>query len=155
MFTALLSFLGGSAFRMIWGEMSAFLTKRQELKHEITRIELEGKLAAEQHERNLAAIKLQADLGIKTIEVQAEAAANLEAAKAFREAQATLWKPSGVIWVDAWNASVRPAFATLVLYLWFMSLYRNGWVPTPWDLDLMAGVAGFFFADRTLGKRGK
>ena len=30
MFTALFSFLGGSAFRMIWGEVTAFVSKRQD-----------------------------------------------------------------------------------------------------------------------------
>ena len=37
MISALVSFLGGSVFRMLWGEISAWLTKAQDHKHEIER----------------------------------------------------------------------------------------------------------------------
>lgn len=155
MFSAILSFLGGSAFRMLLGELSAFFTKRQDHLHQVQLLELEARTAGEAHARNLEAIRVQAELGVRTIEVQADADERVEAARAFREAQATLWRPSGIVWVDAWNASVRPAFATVVLGLWCLSLHRAGWVPTQWDLDMMGGVAGFFFADRALTKKGK
>ena len=43
MFSALFSFLGGSVFRMIWGEVSSFIEKRQEHAQEIERMRLQGK----------------------------------------------------------------------------------------------------------------
>jgi hypothetical protein len=155
MISAMITFLGGSAFRMIWGELSAWLTARQEHKHELARIQLQSELDAAQHARNLEAIRVQAELGVQTIRVQGEADLAREDAAAFRDAVAASNRPSGIAWVDAWNASVRPAFATVVLVLWLLILHRQGYAPSPWDLDMMAAVAGFFFADRTLGKRGK
>ena len=125
-FSAILSFLGGSAFRMIWGEVSSFINKRQDQAHEVELLEVQAKLDAAQHERNLAAIRQQAELGIKTIGVQAEA-----------------------------DTMVEEARATVCLALWMLILYRADFRPTEWDLSMMAMVAGFFFADRSLSKRGK
>jgi hypothetical protein len=155
MITALLSFLGGNVFRMLWGEVSAMLSARQDHRFEIERMRVQADLEAAQHARNLEAIRVQADLGVQTIRVQGEADLAREDAAAFRDAVAASNRPSGIAWVDAWNASVRPAFATVVLVLWLLILHRQGYSPSPWDLDMMAAVAGFFFADRTLGKRGK
>lgn len=155
MISALFSFLGGSVFRMIWGEVSAWLTARQEHKHELARMQMQAQLEADQHARNLAALRLQAELGVQTIRVQGEADLAREDAGAFRDAVANSMKPTGIGWVDAWNAAVRPAFASVVLILWLLILHRQGYTPSPWDLDMMAAVAGFFFADRSLGKRGK
>lgn len=153
--SALLSFLGGSAFRMVWGEVSSFLSKRQEHKLELERMRLQGELDAKQHERNQAAIRTQHELGVQTIRVQADADALRADADAFSAAVARAAQPSGIKWVDAWNASVRPSFATVVLGLWIASLAQADWALTAWSLDLMGSVAGFFFADRTLGKRGR
>lgn len=153
--SAILSFLGGSAFRLIWGEISAHLTARREHAFELDRMKLAEDHAEKQHARNLAAIKLQADLGVKTIEVQADADERREEAAAWRAAVAAAFKPTGIRWVDAWNSSIRPAYATIALALWLLSLHARGWIPTPWDLELMSAIAGFFFADRSLGKRGK
>ena len=44
MISALLSFFGGTAFRMIWGELSAWLNKRQDHQHEIERLRLQADL---------------------------------------------------------------------------------------------------------------
>jgi hypothetical protein len=151
--SAILSFLGGSAFRAIWGATAGWLEKRQEHKQELQRMQLQGTLDAAQHDRNLASLRLQAELGVKTIEVQSDADQARIGAEAFREAVKLAAAPTGIAWVDAWNASVRPAFATVVLFLWFASLYARDWKLTPWDLELSASIAGFYFADRTLGKR--
>lgn len=155
MISALISFLGGSFARMAWGELSSWITAYQDHRHEIARIELQARIDADQHARNLDALRLQAELGVQTIRVQGEADLAQEDAAAFREAIGTASNPTGIKWVDAWNASVRPAFATVVLILWVLILHRQGYSPSPWDLDLMGAVAGFFFADRMLGKRGK
>src|SRR5262245_45021766 len=109
--SAILSFLGGGAFRAIWGEFSKWMSARQEHKYEIQRMQVQGGLDAAQHERNLAAIRLQAELGVKTIEVQSDADQARLAAEAFREAVKQSYVPTGVKWVDAWNGCVRPAFA--------------------------------------------
>jgi hypothetical protein len=153
--SAILSFLGGSAFRAIWASTQQWLEKRQDHKHEIQRMQLQGSLDAAQHARNLDSLRLQAELGVKTIEVQSDADQARIGAEAFREAVKLAQTPTGIKWVDAWNACVRPAFATVVLILWLASLKVRGWALTPWDLELSASIAGFYFADRSLGKRGK
>lgn len=152
---ALLSFLGGSAFRMIWGEVSSYFTKRQDHKYEIQRMELENKFASDQHARNLEAQRLQVELGHKTIAIQAEADVGRTEAEAFRAAMESAFKPTGVAWLDAINGLVRPAYGYTALVLWLLSVHQAGWTLTAWSLDLMAVIVGFFFADRSLRKRGK
>lgn len=155
MISAILSFLGGSVFRMIWGEISAHLTARREHRAEIERMRLQGDLDAAQHARNQEAIRTQAMLGVKTIEVQRDADVAREEAAAWHSAVANMLKPTGVRWVDAWNASIRPAYATVALGLWLAALWAGNWALTEWDKALMSAIAGFFFADRSLGKRGR
>jgi hypothetical protein len=157
--SAILSFLGGSAFRAIWGEVSHWFTARQELKAEVTRMKLQGELDAAQHARNQDAIRLQAELGVKTIHVQADAAMAESDAAAWRENMARAATPTGIRWVDAWNGCIRPAFGTLALgFVIFLC-----WVAGP-DVtrlqalgvaEVMFSVIGFYFADRTLKKAGK
>src|ERR1041385_2975573 len=108
MFTALFSFLGGSVFRAIWGEFSTWMTARQEHHYELERLRIQGDLDAAAHTRNMEATKLQADLGIKTIQVQGEADLGRLDAEGFYRAIEAAQKPTGINWVDAWNGSIRP-----------------------------------------------
>lgn len=155
MLSALFSFLGGSVFRMLWGEISAWIKARQDHAHEIELARLQMDLAAKQHALNIEAWKVQAEMGVKVIAAQADADTAREEAHAWREAIARAAAPSGIAIVDAWNASVRPAFATVVLALWVLALQEQGWRPGEWDLQMMGAVAGFFFADRSLRRVGK
>jgi hypothetical protein len=153
--SAILTFLGGSAFRAIFGEVSAWLTKKQDAKIELERMKLQNQLDDAASVRNLNAIRLQAELGVKTIEVQSDADQAKVDAEAFKEAMERANMPTGIKWVDAWNATVRPSFATVALFLWTLSLSRRDWTLNDWDLSLIGAIAGYFFADRMLGKRGK
>lgn len=154
MISALLSFLGGSVFRMIWGEVSAWITARQEHAHELERLRFQEQIDAAQHERNLEAIKTQADMGIKVIEVQSQAAVGQLEAGAWLEAVKATASQSGIKWVDAWNAVIRPAVATWAVgmisghYLGWWLLDDNGW-------SLAGAALGIYLADRALFKRGK
>ena len=56
MLSALLSFFGGTAFRMLWGEVSAYLNKKQDHAFEIERMRLQEQFDAAQHARNLEAL---------------------------------------------------------------------------------------------------
>ena len=155
MFTALLSFLGGSAFRMIWGEVSAWYNRKQDHQFEIERLQLQAQLDQAQHGRTLESLRLQAELGVKTIAAQAEADVATTEAQAFNTLMASAFKPSGWAVVDIWNGIIRPAAATLALGLWLAKLTAQGWRMDEWDITLAGTVLGFFFADRSLGKRGK
>lgn len=155
MFSALFSFLGGSAFRMVWGELSSYFTKRQEHKQEMERLRLQAELDDKRHARDQERIKLQADLQVREVQVVGDIAIQRTEAEAFVEAMKNAMRPIGIWWVDAWNGTIRPAMATVALSMWVLALYRAGFVPTGWDLELIGGILGFYIADRSLGKRGK
>lgn len=155
MFTALLSFLGGSVFRMLWGEIAGWVTAHQNHRQEIERLKWQAEADAAQHARNLEAIKVQADLGVQTIRVQAEADTERIEAKAWGAAVATLHQPSGITVVDAWNGIIRPLAASIAILLWVLALNEQGWKMGEWDKELVGVVLGFFFASRELMKRGK
>lgn len=155
MFSALFSFLGGSVFRMIWGEASSFLNKREDHKQEIAMMQVQAQLDATRHEQMMESLKLQAELGLKTVEVQAQAALEKGDADAFVSAMNKAFTPTGIAWVDAWNGIIRPAAATIVLFLWVAKLASQGFVMKDYDQELSGVVLGFFFANRALGQSGK
>lgn len=155
MFSALFSFLGGTAFRMIWGELSSWITARQEHAHEVERMRLQADLDAATHGRNLESIRVQAELGIQTIRVQGDADSNRQEMEGWSGAVREALKPTGIWFVDVWNGVIRPLAATIALILWVGALNRQGWTMTPWDQELVGVVLGFFFASRELSKRGK
>lgn len=154
MITALISFFGGSVFRMIWGEVSTWLTKRQDHSQEMDRMKLQAEFDAAAHLRNLETIKTQAEAGVKIIQQQAVANVQGVEADAWFEAVKSTTRTIGIAWVDAWNTVIRPFVATWSVVmitghyqLWWV-LDENGWSLT--------GVAlGIYLADRALFKRGK
>jgi hypothetical protein len=152
---ALISFLGGSAFRMIWGELSAYFTRKQEQAQEIERMRLQGDLDAAAHARNLESIRVQAELGIKTIQVQAEADLARLDVGAWAQAVADVGKSTGIKFLDIWNGSVRPLLATIAIGVVLFEIIRNGFVLSEWDRELVGAILGIYVADRSLGKRGK
>ena len=155
MLSALLSFLGGSAFRMIWGEVSAFLSRRQEHAQEIERMRLQEEMAAAQHARNLDAIRLQADLGVKVIEVARDAELAMVEASAWERAVDQVGRLTGIKVIDLWNQSIRPLLATLAILVVVGEVIAAGFVLTDWTRDLVAAILGLYVADRSLSKRGK
>lgn len=154
MITSILSFFGGSIFRMIWGEISSYLTAKQEHSFEIQRLELQGKLDAAQADRAMESIKVQASLGVQTIRVQGEADTGRLDVLGFNTAVELTGKSSGNWFIDAWNGSVRPALATTSIMLISCDAFKvivmseNAWA-------LSGAALGIYVADRTLFKRGK
>ena len=155
MITALLSFLGGNVFRMIFGEVISYLNKKQDHAQEIDRLKLQNDLDAAQHERNLKAITVQAELGVKTIQVQAEAAISETEAQGWLEAVKSTATKTGILWVDAWNAVIRPAVATWSVAM--MTLAEIGAVAqlSEQTWAICGAALGIYLADRSLFKRGK
>lgn len=154
MIMSLLSFFGGSVFRMIWGEVSAWLTKRQDHSQELERMRLQAELDAAQHARTLESIRVQADMGVKTIRVQADAAVGEIEAQGWLEAVKGTTKTVGIAWVDAWNAVIRPGVATWSVLM--MTLGEFGAVVLSDNTLAVASAAlGIYLADRNLMKRGK
>ena len=155
MFSALFSFLGGSAFRMLWGEIAAWVSSKQEHSHEIERMRLQAELDAAQHARNLEAQRVQAELGIKEIAVRSEADLALKDLDVWGKAIDNAGKATGFMLVDVWNGIIRPLVATIAVILWVLALNSQGWKMTEWDKEIVGVVFGFFFASRELAKRGK
>lgn len=155
MFTTLLSFLGGSVFRMIWGEVSAWLTARQQHAQELDRMRLQAELEAAQHARNMESIRLQADLQVQTIRVQADAAVSSAEASAWGEAAANVTKLTGIWLVDLWNGIIRPLTASICLCLWVLHVANHGWVLDEQGWAILGAALGLYLADRALTKRGK
>jgi len=155
MFTALFSFLGGNVFRMIFGEVVSFFNKQQEHAQEIERMKLQAEAEAAQHGRNMEAIKTQAELGVKTIQVQAEAAVGAIEAQGWLEAVKATAIKTGILWVDGWNAVIRPAAATWAMVM--MTLVEFGAIAHMTDdtAAICGAALGIYLADRSLMKRGK
>ena len=155
MFSALFSFLGGSVFRMVWGEVSTWVTAKQDHAHEIEKMKLQGDIDAKIHEQNMESLRVQSELGIKEVQVRSVAElANLDA-DGFYSAIKAAEAPSGIQWVDGWNKSIRPLCATICIGLWVLGVWHNNLLIAAFDMELICTVLGFYFADRTVGKRGK
>ena len=155
MLEALFSFLGGSVFRMIWGEVSAWYNKKQDHAHELERLRLQNELDDRAHQRTQDALRLQNELGIQMVAAKAEADAATAEAAAFAKVMDSAFKPTGWAVVDIWNGVIRPSAATIALALWVLKLNHQNWKMDEWDVTLAGTVLGFFFADRSLGKRNK
>lgn len=155
MMSAIISFFGGSVFRMIWGEVSTWLTARQDHTQEIERLRLQGELDGAEHARNMESIRVQAELGVQTIRVQGEADLSRIDASVFGQAVELTGKQTGFALVDIWNGIIRPALATECMLLWSLHLYRHNWTLDEQGWALVGAALGIFVADRTLLKRGK
>jgi hypothetical protein len=155
MIDALFSFLGGTAFRMIWGEVSAYLTARQEHKQELDRLRLQGDLDAAAHARQMESVKAQHDMGVETIRIQSEADLSKIDADIFGQAVALTGKLTGFPLADIWNGVIRPALATLCMALVALHFYRHNWTLDDQGWGLVGASLGVFVADRALFKRGK
>lgn len=155
MLTTLFSFLGGAAFRMIWGELSAFFKARQDQAFEIERMKLQADIDDRVHINNLEAIKVQAEMGVKVVEVQGQMAVAEKEADAWFAAVRGTGAKSGIKLVDAWNGIIRPLLATECMVLWSLHLYRNNWAMDERDWLLVGAALGVFVADRSLFRRGK
>jgi hypothetical protein len=155
MLSTILSFFGGSVFRMLWGEISSFISSRQNHRHELEMMKLQGELQAEQHARNLAAIELQRKLGVEVIRVQGDADVSRAEADAWAKAVEGTTKQTGIWLVDLWNGLVRPVLASICIGLVVLHFWRAGWVLDEQGWSLVGAVLGIYVADRTLFKRGK
>ena len=155
MFSALFSFLGGSVFRMIWGEVSAAWTKYQDHKHELEMLEMQDQLDKSKHDQEMERLRVSSELHVKEVEVMADAEVEKLDAEAFIAAQKTATQPTGNKFIDAWNGAIRPACATTALLVWWFCLYTQGFVLTEWDKELVGVILGFYFAHRVFTSRGK
>jgi len=155
MISGLLSFLGGSAFLLIWGEVSAYLTKRQEHAQELERMRLQDELEKGRHDRDMARIKLQSELGVKEVQVAGDLALQRTEVEAWLQAVRDVGKQTGIKIIDIWNGVIRPLLATLAIAVVVAEVWKHGFELSDWDRELVGAILGIYVADRTLAKRGK
>ena len=150
------SFLGGTAFRMLWGEVSSYLNKRQEHRYELDRMRLQDTFDVGRHQRLMESMRFQAEQQVKVIEVAARGEVDKIEAAAWAAAVGATTRKVGIKAIDALNAAIRPFGAVWALYMLTANEYN--WLAQPLS-DQTAQVCfaflGLFVADRALGKRGK
>jgi hypothetical protein len=155
MFSALLSFLGGSVFRMLFGEISSWMNKKQDHLHEMDRMRLQGELDTSQFLRNQDALRLQAELGVKLVHVQAEAVVDQIEANGWLAAVKGTTQTIGIWFIDAWNGVIRPFVATWAVIMVTLHFAQTGWVLDDNGWSICGAALGIYLADRSLFKRGK
>jgi hypothetical protein len=155
MITSLIAFLGGSVFRMIWGEFSSFLTKKQDNAHELSLMTLQSTLDTASHARNLESMKAQAELGIQIIREQASATGSVIETTAWLEAVKGTTQSIGIKFIDAWNGIIRPLVATWAIILISIYYYQMNFILDENGWGICGAALGIYLADRTLFKRGK
>uniref|UniRef100_A0A6M3KG79 Holin n=1 Tax=viral metagenome TaxID=1070528 RepID=A0A6M3KG79_9ZZZZ len=155
----LISFLGGSAFRLIFGGVMDWMNKRQDHEQEMELQRLQSDLEERRHTRNLESIRLQAELKVTEVKVMGDIAEQKAAADAFVEAVKATNAKTGVRWVDAWNGIIRPAGATVSLAIWMISMLAAFVAAgltldaihsalTEFDKTLISAFLGVFVGDR-------
>lgn len=155
MFGALFSFLGGSVFRMIWGEVASFVQKKQDHAHELDMQRLQAELEDKRHQRDCERIRLQSELGVKEIQIAGDVAMQKSEVEAWLQAVRDVGKQTGIKFIDIWNGVIRPLLATLAILVVVAQIVQNGFVLSDWDKELVAAILGIYVADRSLMKRGK
>jgi hypothetical protein len=155
MFSALLSFLGGSVFRMLFGEISSWMNKKQDHAHEMDRMRLQGDLDNSQFLRNQDALRLQAELGVKLVQVKAEAVVDQIEADGWLAAVKGTTQTIGIWFIDAWNGVIRPFVATWAVIMVTLHFAQTGWVLDDNGWSICGAALGIYLADRSLFKRGK
>jgi hypothetical protein len=150
----LISFLSGSAFRLLFGSVMSWVEKRQDHQHELESLQLQAGLDAARHSRDLDRIRLQSELNVREIEVKGDTAEQAVMSEAFLAAVKGTTKKSGVRWADAWNAIIRPSGATIALVAWVIAMAATGFVLAEFDKALISAFLGVFVGDR-IATRGK
>ena len=147
--SALLSFLGSAAARWLLGEVLAIWRQREDRRSEIAMLELQHRLDAERAQWQRQAVADAAAQGVKLVEAQAVAAQAQASDAMMLEAMRQLGQPSGVRWVDGWNAAIRPGLATVsVLLLVGNAVWPDGVIITGLLGEIVAGVLGLYVGGR-------
>jgi len=146
----LLSFLGGTAFRWLFGALIDQWNSYQEHKHEVAMLELQHKIDADKNQWQREAIKLQAEMGVKVIEAQTAAASSAAADAAFNLAiQGVNEASRREDWVGKFNAFIRPELAQVsILLLAGSAIWPQHITLTPLVTEVICGVLGVFVGDR-------
>lgn len=155
----LLGLLGGGVFRIIPFVIDLFKQKK-DADHEFRMTQLQLEIDKQRATQQIDLAHAQAEIASNTADMQAMVAA--------LQAQGT---PTGIGWVDALSASVRP----ILTYWWCIGIYTvhkallmyvaytahtgaDAMAPilmNEFDRGVVGSIIGFWFVDRSLRKMGK
>jgi len=152
--SALVSFLGGSAFRMLWGEAAAYISRKQEHAQTKEQVQLAAQEEEAAHKRAMEALETRSRLGLSQEAIQQELALQMGSQEIWGSATKATYQASGIAWIDGWNQAIRPAAATLALLAMITEIFLLGAL-TDWHREVFSAALGLFLADRSLTKRGK
>lgn len=146
----LISFLGGTAFRWLFGSVLDQWNKYQDHKHEMAMMTLQHTQDAERHKWQQDAIKAQAEAGIKVIEAETQKASTAAVETAFALAMQGVNEASRrEDWVGGWNAVIRPLLATVAILLLAGESVAPGLIKlTPLFADVACAALGVFVGER-------
>lgn len=148
MIAALFSFLGGTAFRLVFGGVMDYLNKLQDHKQSLETQRLQNELEDKRHARDIARLKLQSELGVKEIQIAGDVAISKAEMDAFVQAVQATKIVTGIKWVDAWNQTIRPLGATIALTIWVCTMVAAAFVLTEFDQTLISAFLGIFVGER-------
>lgn len=147
MFSAVIAFLGSTAFKWLGGELLGLFKNWQEQRQELKMLQATHEMDRDKHQWQMEAAKLAADQGLKIIEAKSEAASRELMDTAFLRAVEGTNTKSGIGWVDGWNGAIRPALATLSIVL--IGLSAASLVDlAPSVLDVICAVLGLYVGGR-------
>jgi hypothetical protein len=147
--SGLLPFLGGTAFRWIFGELFSYLKARQEHKQELELRHLERDIAKDNAIERRLEIKAAAEAGVQIIQAQREATHENMLDKMLSSAVEGVDKLSGIPFVDGANKLVRPTVAyTALLMLVLESFFPTHVVLKAATVELFMAFLGLFCGGR-------
>ena len=162
--TVLISFLGSAVFRWLLEKVFGLMERKQDHEQELELRKQQEEIDSATHARNLELLVKRSELKIQETEAVVRGAIEEREVDAFVESIRSAGKPSGVTWVDAWNACIRPFVATMCIVMLIALLI---WLIPPfaialdgaakialaimlveYTLALIATVIGWFFGSR-------
>jgi hypothetical protein len=151
--SAILSFLGGTAFRWIFGEVVGFLKAKQEYAQELAMLRLQHDQDRDKNQWRIEEFKAAAAAGVQVIEAKSEAMQRELMDRAFLAATEATGRKTGIRWVDAWNASIRPGLATAAILLLVLQSVAPGYIVLTAFVQEVCGMAlGIFVGGRIANK---
>lgn len=159
--SSLFSFLGGTVFRLVFGEAMSYFNKRIDHAHELAMLDKQLDVERERAALQQAGAKQQAELGIQVIQAQREAAVDVLDGQTFLEGVKATTIQTGIRIIDGWNAAIRPGVATWAVVmltieaLGWLSLFGGAKELSDGTREVISAALGLFLASRDLARRGK
>lgn len=146
--SAVLALLGGTAFRLVLSFTMDRVKEYQDHRFEMQSIKLQDHIEESRSNRHMKILQIQKDLGLEQVGMEIDRSDSLQNMVNFQEAVADVKKPTGFLYLDMLNSSIRPGLAIFCIVIWGLHLYHKNWILSSWDLELIAATLGIFIGSR-------